>query len=160
MALTMRTWILVDNDGRGNKTDGGDADNLDDGASGSSGGSGEIAPGGGTRPSGGGAPAHACPVSATGFSRGGASERARRAAVANAAVAALLPGGGDFMLSLAASLSDGARRFDEKQKTKRLVAVEAERIKRVAMLTAALEKHPDNETFRDMLKAAMGGDSS
>ncbi|OSX79787.1 hypothetical protein BU14_0071s0041 [Porphyra umbilicalis] len=96
----------------------------------------------------------------TGGEGGGASGRARRAAVADAAVEAVLPGGGDFMRSLAASLSDGARRFDEKQKTKRLVALEAERTKRVAMLTAAIEKHPDNETIRDMLKAAMGGGSS
>jgi len=43
---------LVDNNGRGNDADGGYSDNLDDGTSGSSGGSGEIAPGGGTRPSG------------------------------------------------------------------------------------------------------------
>ena len=84
----------------------------------------------------------------------------RRAAVADAAVEALLPGGGDFMRSLAASLSLGARRFDEKERTKRLVALEAERTTRVTMHTAAFEKHPDNETFCGMLKAAVGGDSS
>jgi len=38
------------------------------------------------------------------------------------------------------------------------VALEAERTNRVAMLTAAIEKHPDNVTLRDMLKAAMGGE--
>jgi len=149
-----------DNDGLGNDADGGDAQNLDDGATGSSGGSGEIAAGGGARFSGGGAPAHAYPVSATGLNRGGSSGRGRRAAVADAAVEALLPGGGDFMHFLTASLSDGARRFDEKERTKRLVALEAERTKGVAMRTAAMEKHPDKETFHDVLKAAMGGDSS
>jgi len=136
---------LVHNDGRGNNADGGDANSFDDGASGSFGGSGEITPGGGTRPSGGGATAHASPVSATGLNSGGASGLARRAAVADAAGEAKLPGGGDFLWSLAASLSDGSRRFDENQKTKRLVALEAERTKRVAMLTAAIEKRPDNE---------------
>ena len=145
-------------DGHGNDEDGGNPDNLDDGAIGSSGDSDEIAPGGGTRPSVGGGTAHASSVSATCLNRGGASGRARRAAMADAAVEAVLPGGGDFMRSLAASLSDSARRFDETQKTKLLVALEAERTKRVAMLTAAIEKHPDNETFRDMLKAAMGGE--
>jgi len=151
---------LGDNDGRRSDVDGGDADSLDDSASGSSGSRGEIAPGGGTRPSGGGALAHASPVSVTVPNRCEASGRARRAAVADAAVEALLPGGGDFLRSLAASLSDDARRFNEKQKAQRLVALEAERTTRVTMHTAAIEKHPDNETFCGMLKAAVGGDSS
>jgi len=148
---------IVGSGGRANGENSGDADNIGDGVGGSSGGSGEIAPGGGTRPSGRGATAHASPVSATGLNRGGASGRARRAAAADAAVEAVLPGGGDVMGSLAVSLSDGARRLGEKQKTKRLVALEAERTKRLAMLTTAIEKHPDNETIRDMLKNAMGG---
>jgi len=151
---------FVDDGGQGNENDGGGADNLDDGASGSSGGSGEIAPGGRTRPSGERATVRASPVSSTGHERGEASGQSRRASVADAAVEAMLPGGGDLTGFLVASLSDGARRFDEKQKTKCLVALEAWRTTREAMLTAAIEKHPDNETFRDMLKAAMWGDSS
>ncbi|KAK1864936.1 hypothetical protein I4F81_007472 [Pyropia yezoensis] len=96
------------------------------------------------------------PMSATGHHAGGASGRSRRAALADAAVESVLPGGADFMRRLGESLADGARRFDEKQKAKRLAAVESERTKRVAVLTAAVEKNPDNETFRDMLRIAMG----
>lgn len=67
-----------------------------------------------------------------------------------------MPGGADVMRSLGASLGDGARRFDEKQETKRLKAAEVERTKCVALLTAAMETQPDNETLRDTLRAAMG----
>jgi len=49
-----------------------------------------------------GGTAHASPGSATCLNRGGASGRARRAAVVDAAVEAVLPDGGDFMRSLAA----------------------------------------------------------
>jgi len=49
------------------------------------------------------------------------------------------------MRRLAESLSDGGRRFDEKQKTKQMATMEWERTKRVAMLTAAVEKHPESE---------------
>ena len=93
---------FLDDGGQENDNDSGGADNLDDGASGSSGGSGEIAPGGRTRPSGGGATVRASPVSSTGHDRGEASGQSRRAAVADAEVEALLPGGGDLMGSLAA----------------------------------------------------------
>lgn len=68
-----------------------------------------------------------------------------------------MPGGAELMRSLASSLNDGARRFDEKQKTKRLKTAEAERTKRVALLMAAIEKQPDNETLRELLVATMTG---
>jgi len=34
--------------------------------------------------------------------------------------------------------------------------MESERLKRVAMMTAAVEKHPEHETLRNMLRIAMG----
>jgi len=135
-----------------------DADNggMDDGASASSDGSGGTVPGPQAAN-----PRHnprmqVAPVSATTLYRGGERGRSRRAAVAGAAVETALPGGGELMWRLAESLSDGARRFDEKKKTRRVAKMELERTKRMAMLTAAVGKHPENETFRDLLKIAMG----
>lgn len=75
--------------------------------------------------------------------------------MADAAVGAMSPGGGKLTRRLGESLSDGSHRFNEKQKTKRMATMESERRKRLAMLMAAVEKHPENETFRDMLKIAM-----
>jgi len=65
------------------------------------------------------------------------------------------PAGGELTRRLAESLSDGSHRFNEKQKTKRMATMESERRKREAMLMAAVEKHPENETLRGMLKIAM-----
>jgi len=129
---------------------------MDDGASGMSEGSGGAARDPRHGHTSGGTRTLASPLSTVALNRGGASGRSRRAAVADAAVEAVMAGGGDLMRRLAESLSDGARHCDEKKKTKRLAAVESERTKRVALLTAAVEKHPENETFRDMLKVAMG----
>jgi len=86
---------------------------------------------------------------------GGASGRSKRAAQADAAMDAASPGGGDLMRSLAASLADSSRRFDEKQRTKRLAAAAAERTRRIEVLAALVEKHPDNPAFQDMLMRAM-----
>ncbi|KAK1867182.1 hypothetical protein I4F81_009689 [Pyropia yezoensis] len=44
---------------------------------------------------------------------------------------------------------------DASKATKRLKTAEAERIKRVALLMAAIEKQPDNETLCESLVAAM-----
>jgi len=145
-----------ENEAGGSDADAADNGGMDDGASGVSGGSGGTAPGP-RRANPGGAPrVQASPVSTTALNGGGASGRSRRAAVADAAVESMLPGGGELMRRLAESLSDGGCRFDEKQKTKRMATMESERTKRVAMLKAAVEKHPENETLRDMLKIAMG----
>jgi len=51
------------------------------------------------------------------------------------------PGGGDLMQSLAASLADGAGRFDENQRTKRLTAAQVERTRRSKVLAGLVEKH-------------------
>lgn len=66
-----------------------------------------------------------------------------------------MPGGADVVRSQVASLGEGARRFDEKQKPKSLKAAKVERTKRVALLTAEMEKKPGNETLQDILNAAM-----
>jgi len=60
------------------------------------------------------------------------------------------------MRRLAEFLSDGSRNFDEKQKTKRMATMKSERTKRVAMMTAAVEKHPVSETLCNMLRITMG----
>jgi len=65
------------------------------------------------------------------------------------------PGGGDLMRSPAVSLADGSRRFDKKQRTKRLAAAAAERTRRIEVLAALVEKHPDNPAFQDILLRAM-----
>jgi len=67
----------------------------------------------------------------------------------------VLPGGRDLKCRLVESLSDRARRFEEKQKTKLPAAIESTLTNRVALVTAAVEKHPENETFRDMLQVPM-----
>ncbi|OSX75148.1 hypothetical protein BU14_0254s0028 [Porphyra umbilicalis] len=98
------------------------------------------------------------PASATGVNvAGGASGRSRRAALAEASMEASMPGGADVMRSLAGSLSDASRRFDEKQKTKRLAAAAGEVTKRVEFLTALVKEHPHDEGFRDMLRDALRG---
>ena len=86
---------------------------------------------------------------------GGASGRSKRAAQADAAMNAASPGGGDLMRCLPVSLADSSRRFDEKQRRKRLAAAAAERTRRIEVLAALVEKHPDNPTFQDMLMRAM-----
>jgi len=97
-------------------------------------------------------------ASATGVNvAGGASGRSRRAALAEASMEASMPGGAAVMRSLAGSLSDASRRFDEKQKTKRLAAAAGEVTKRVEFLTALVEEHPHDEGFRDMLRDALRG---
>ena len=67
----------------------------------------------------------------------------------------MLPGGRDLKCRLAESLSDRARRFEEKQKTKLPAAIDSTLTNRVALVTTAVEKHPENETFRDMLQVPM-----
>jgi len=147
---------LAEDEAGGSEADDADNGGMDDGASGVSDGSGGTAPG--PRPANpGGAPRmQASPVSATALNRGSASGRSRRAAVADAAVEAMVPGGGELMRRLAESLSHGVRCFDEKKTTKWMATMESEHTKRVAMLTAAVEKHPENETSREMLNIAMG----
>ena len=147
---------FAEDEAGGSEADDADHGGMDDCDSGVSDGSGGTALG--TRQANpGGAPRmQASPVSATDLNRGGASGRSRRAAVAGAALEAMLQGGRDLMRRLAESLSYGARRFEEKQKTKRMATMESEHTKKVAMLTAAVEKHPENETLREMLKIAMG----
>jgi len=63
-----------------------------------------------------------------------------------------MPGGADAMRSLAGSLSDASRRFDDKQKTKRLAAAAGEVTKSVVFLTALVKEYPYDEGFRDMLR--------
>jgi len=65
------------------------------------------------------------------------------------------PVGGVLMQSLAASLADSSRRFDEKQRTTRLAAAAAERTRRIEVLAALVDKHPDNPAFQGMLTRAM-----
>lgn len=91
-----------------------------------------------------------------GLSPSGASGRSLRAVAADAALEASIPGGTDLSRSLAASLGDEARRSDERHRTKRVKEVEIERTKRVALLTTAIERQPDDESLRDLLRAAMG----
>jgi len=96
------------------------------------------------------------PAPATGVNvAGGASGRSRGAALAEAIMEPSMPGGADVMRSLAVSLSDASRRFDEKQKTKRLAAATGEVTKRVELRTALVKEHPHDEGFRDMLQDAL-----
>jgi len=67
----------------------------------------------------------------------------------------VLPGGRDLKCRLAESLSDRARRFEENQMTKLPAAIQSSLTNRVALVTAAVEKHPKNETFCDMLQVPM-----
>jgi len=59
------------------------------------------------------------------------------------------------MRCLPVSLADSSRRFDEKQRTKRLAAAAAERTRRIEVLAAFVEKQPDNPAFQDMVLRAM-----
>lgn len=145
----------VDCDGPSVRPDGSRDSAASDSEGGSAGWSSPPSPPPGAGSAAGTSGAPTTPARGAGVTPSGASGRSRRAAIADAALEAAMPGGADLMRSLAASLGDGARRCDEKQKTKRLKAAEVERTKRVALLTAAMEKQPDNETFRDMLRAAM-----
>jgi len=95
------------------------------------------------------------PISHLYSSAGGASGRSKRAAQADAAMNAASPGGGDLMRCVPVSLADSSRRFDEKQRTKRLAAAAAERTRRIEVLAALVEKHPDNPAFQHMLMRAM-----
>jgi len=95
------------------------------------------------------------PISHLFSSAGGASGRSERAAQADAAINAASPGGGDVMRCLPVSLADSSRRFDEKQRTKRLAAAAAERTRRIEVLAAFVEKQPDNPAFQDMVLRAM-----
>ena len=86
---------------------------------------------------------------------GGAGGRSKRAAQADAVMDAASPCGGDLMRSPVVSLADSSRRFDRKQRTKRLAAAAAERTRRIEVLAALLDKHPDNPAFQDILLRAM-----
>jgi len=86
---------------------------------------------------------------------GGAGGRSKRAAQADAVMDAASPCGGDLMRSPAVSLADSSRRFDKKQRKKRLAAAAAERTRRIEVLAALLDKHPDNPAFQDILLRAM-----
>jgi len=91
------------------------------------------------------------PISHLDSGVGGASGGSNRAAQADAAMDAASPGGGDLMRSLAVSLADSSRRYDDKQRTRRLASVAAEQTRRIEMLAACVEKNPDNPALQDML---------